>query len=252
MKEQELISKLKKLKQIKPRQEWVFLAKQELFGEKAEMSSQKISASERFSIILDVFPRVVSHLNYKYAFATLVFMFLMMSSVFIYAQNALPGDTLFAIKKLSEKTEAVLTFKNLSPENQLSIANKRLDELSQIAKSNQSQKLAPAIREFQASAKEAAINIKNMSSSQGLNKEIVAQAKKLAEAKKDMEIRGVVIGEIEELDNALAGLIKMEIEDLENSILTATQDQALSNAKTDFQNKQYSDALEKILELTQQ
>ena len=252
MEEQELISKIRELKQIKPRQEWVVFAKQNLFEEKTVISSQKISSAERLSMVLDIFPRVVSHLNYKYALATCMFMFLMASSVFIYAQNALPGDSLFAVKKLTEKAGTLLTSNVQSPENQLEITTKRLNELAQITETKQSQRLAPAIKEFQASVKDAVANIKNMRGSQDLSKGLIAQARKLEESKQRAEVRGVAVGDMTELDNALADLIKIEIKDLESKTLTEEQTKDLQLAKESFEKKKYSDALEIILELTQE
>lgn len=251
MEEKELIAKLKELKQIKPREDWVIFAKENIFKNEITVSS-RLSAGERFSIILDIFPRLVRYLNYKYALATCLFAVLIFSTVLIYAKNALPGDTLFSLKKVQEEVRTLLASKSQLPQYQLEVANERLNELTRIVESKQGKKLAPAIKEFQASAKQAAINIKNIKSVKGLSEEIVIEAKKLEETKEKIQAMGVIIGDTEELEQALAELVEREIKDLETRTLTEKQTTELEEVKKDYGAKNYSSALEKLLLLTQE
>ena len=254
MQEKDLIFNLKGLKQIKPRKEWAVLAKQRIF-EADYKKTAKAGAPllGRLSAILDVFPRFLSSPAYKYALATFMFVVLIASSVVLYAQNALPGDTLFSLKKVSEKTRMFLAAKSKVSGYQLENANTRLTELTQIAETKQDKKLAPAIKEFQASAREAALNINNsIKKGDVLDKNVVAQAEKLVEAKDKVKAMGISLGDTDDIDNALSNIVQAGIKDLEASTLTDDQKIELDNAKKDYENKDYSSALEKILMLTQQ
>lgn len=247
MQDKELIAKLKELINIRPRQEWVVLAKAKLFEEETKIQPAPL-AGKRASIILDIFPRFIHHLNYRYVLATFTFIFLLVASVFIYARNALPGEALFSVKKAEEKVRTLLAPKNQFAQYQLEITNERLSELAKIVETKQGQKLAPAIKEFQASAKQAALNIKK---AKKLNKEIVLEAKKLEQGKEKVQALGVVLGETDEFAMALAERVEMEIKDLETRTLTEKQKTQLEEAKKDLAAKNYSLALEKILALTQ-
>jgi len=63
---------------------------------------------------------------------------------------------------------------------------------------------------------------------------------------------GVVIGESEELDNALSQLVGREIKDLKNRTLTEDQEKLLAEAKEDFEAGNFNEALEKIWLLSNQ
>jgi len=67
----------------------------------------------------------------------------------------------------------------------LEIASKRLDELSTIAKTNQSKKLAPAIQEFQANLSKAASDLANAKNPDV--KDLVLQTQKIKEGKERIE-----------------------------------------------------------------
>ncbi|GAI44716.1 unnamed protein product [marine sediment metagenome] len=78
--------------------------------------------------------------------------------LFGFAQNSVPGDTLFSIKKITEKGQAVFISKKNQPRHDLEIANKRLDELAIIVENNQTKKLASGINEAQESVLKAVEN----------------------------------------------------------------------------------------------
>jgi len=256
MREKELILAIKQLKTIKPNQKWVVFAKSRIFEgkEKTAVFSIKRLMKDKVSAILDIFPSTVFGHGYNrhslaYSLASFMFLLLMVSSTFIYAQNAMPGDMLFSLKKFSEKGRTLLATKAQLPGVQLEVANKRLEELTTIAQNKQGQKLAFAIKEFQASAKQAAQDI--IGAKGKSNKEIVLQARKLEQARAKVEAMGVVIGDTEELDNALSDIITIEIKDLEIRILTEEQKIQLEEVKKAYESKDYGLALEKLLSLTQ-
>lgn len=225
MQEKELIVKIQKLKQIKPGKNWVILTRKKILGEEPKF--------EFISIFKPVFVGASA--------------ILLLFGLFITAQNSLPGDFLYSFKKIKEKSQAVFISENDKPKISLELTNKRLEELTKIAETNQVQKLAPSIKEVQASMAEAAQSLKK---SQKIEKAIVIQAKKIEENKQKIEALGIVVEDSEELNNTLSQLVEREIQNLENSTLTESQSEVLKETKEDFESKNYSDALEKILFLS--
>jgi hypothetical protein len=243
MTEAELIKKIQILNQIEPRKDWVDFTKKSLFGQKEE---------SRWDAIFSVFPRLFPALKPAFAIVGIALIFVVTSS---FAQNALPGDFLYSFKKLTEKSQTIFLSETERPKVQLELTNKRLEELAKIAQTNQTQKLAPAINEFQASTVEAAKNLTKVAKSEKnpkIVKEVVFQTQKLEEQKKNIEALGIVVGESEELNSALKELVEGEIKDIENRSLSQEQKKILESAKSDFESGEYSEALTKIIALSQQ
>jgi len=230
MTEKQLIGRIRELRQIKPRKDWVVLTKSQILGE-----------VERERVSVSFFPL------WRPALATVtVFGILFIS--FGFAQSSLPGDLLYPIKKIAEKSQAVFVSEKELPKYNLEIVNKRLDELNEIAQTNQVKKLAPAISEFQANVSEAA---KSLAKVKGQDVEkIVEETKKLEENKKKVEDVLATKIETEELDNALSQIVEIQIKDLEERTLTERQEEILAEAQNDFEAGNYSQALEKILFLS--
>jgi len=241
MTENELIGKVRKLRQIKPRKDWVVLTKRRILGEPPTLSGLFLDS-------LRIFPKAV--FQYKLALATLTII-LVLGGGFGFAQNSLPGDFLFPIKKITEKTRAVFVSKEEKPAFQLKLTNERLKELTRIAETNQIKKLAPAISEFQASVSEAAqnlIKIKEPEKTWEAGKAVVAEIKKLEENKQKIESLGVVVGDAEEIENVMCQLVEREIKDL--GTLTEKQEELLSEAEDYLAEGECTLAFEKILFLS--
>ena len=235
MTEKELIGKIRELRQIKPNRDWVVLTKSQILGEEKKYTS----------LFLFLFP----FLKLKPAYAGLVAVLILFGLCGI-SQNSLPGDLLYPVKKITEKSQAVFVSEEELPKYNLEIANKRLEELNQIAQTNQVKKLAPAISEFQANISEAA---KSLAKVKGQDVEkIVAQTKKLEENKKKVENVLATKIETEEYDDALAQLVESQIKDLEERTLTEEQMKILAEAKELYQAGNFAEALEKILLLSNQ
>lgn len=240
MNEKELISKIRLLREIKPSQDWVVLLKQQVLEE--------VSVEKKTSIF-EFLPRLIFQYN-KLAFASLL-VFAIVTGAFTFAQNSLPGDPVYILKKITEKSRAVFVSEENLPKVHLEFANKRLEELNKIAETNQVKKLAPAISEFQANISQAAKNLIQATSSRPeALKGIVEETQKLNENRKKIEALGVVIGETEEWDNALSQLVEREIKDLETRTLTDSQKDILVKIKDDIEQGRYFEALEKILLLS--
>lgn len=150
--EKQLISKLQELRQIKPSNDWVILIKKQILEEEKPGTGfsfisfiREIQRGERF---------VFQH---KPAFASLLVLAILFG-IFGFAQNSVPGDTLFSIKKITEKGQAVFISEKNQSRHDLEIANKRLDELAIIVENNQTKKLASGINEAQESVLKAVEN----------------------------------------------------------------------------------------------
>jgi len=226
MNENQLIQNLKKLNQIKPRKEFIVSTKKEILGETPGFG------------LFPVFKPVYAGL----------FCLLFVFGMFQFSQNALPGELLFQLKKITERGQAMFTSEQDRPKLSLFLANKRLIELEIITQENQAQKLAPAVNEFKLKTVEVAKNLANLTE---VNKEIVAQFKELEEGKEKIEQVLATKIDIGEYYNAFAQLIEREILVLEENTLTEEGQEILKQIKEFFENGDYSEALIGILNLSQ-
>ena len=204
------------------------------------------------TILLIIFrPLIRQEIIFQYnklAFASLI-IFAILAGAFTFAQNSLPGDPVYILKKITEKSRVVFVSEEEKPAFQLKLANDRLEDLTKASAKN----LAPTISEFQASISEAAKNLAKIDATTSdpiIMKKIVEETKKLEENRQKIEALGVVIGEMTELDKALSQLVEREIQDLENRTLTEEQEEVLGQTKEDFRAGNYNQALEKILLLS--
>ena len=229
MTEKELIGKIRELRQIQPSKDWVSLTKSQILGKE-----------DKYNNLISVFQILFS----KPAYAGLVVVFVLFG-LFGFSQNSLPGDLLYPIKKITERSQAVFVSEEELPKYNLEIANKRLEELNEIAQTNQVKKLAPAISEFQGNISEAA---KSLAKVKGQDVEkIVAQTKKLEENKKKVE--EVLATKIlsQETEESLISFYKtqaeMLINDLGNQTLTEEKEEILNQMKKLFEEEKYLETL---------
>ena len=237
MTEKELISKIESLRQIKPRKDWVILTKSQILGKE----TPKISLFESLGIIFSRKPVLVG-----------IASFLLIFGLFFSSQSALPGDLLYPIKKITEKSQTIFASKDQETKIQLELANKRLEELRKIAEANQIKNLAPAIEEYQKTVSNVAENLKKKPIK--ATKEIVQETKKLIENQKKAESLGIVISDDiqeAELNEAYKTMAEREIKNLENSSLTEKQEELLKEAKECFEKGDYKMALIKTVEASQ-
>jgi hypothetical protein len=224
--EKQLIGRIRELRQIKPGKDWVSFNKTRILGEE---------------------PKTIFFPYFKPAFAGLVTVFVFFGA-FVSAQNSLPGDLLYPIKKIVEKSQAIFVSAEEKPAFQLKIANERLEDLTKASVKN----LAPTINEFQANVSEAARNLVKIdadASSPVLIKKIVEETKKIEENKQKAESFGVVVGEegTNELKNALGKIVENLIQDTEEGTLTEEKTEVLSKMKELSGEEKYSEALELYL-----
>ena len=236
MQEKELISNLKKLRQIEPNKEWVSLTKSQILGTEKSVSFGWFSP------------------YFKPAFAGLISVFVFVG-VFGFAQNSLPGDLLYSVKKISERGQGVFVSEQEKPAFQLKIVNQRLEELALIVQYNQTEKLASGVDEFQASVAHISEVLQNVKDPEKIAEAVVEEIEKLKENKEKIEgTLAVKIGTEEsekELERAAAPYYKVQLEmiiaDLETQILTEEKQDILSAVKELFEQERYSEAFELYL-----
>lgn len=250
MTEKELINKIRQLGQIKPSKDWVIFTKERILGEEFGKGRASVFGWSEFVEGM----RIV--FQHKFAFASLlvVLVFVGVLGTFAFAQNSLPGDSLYSLKKITEKSQAVFISEEDQPRHNLEIVNKRLDDLTKIAESNRINNLASAIEEVQKSEEQAVKSLNNPEVKKDPKqvKEIVATVKKIEEKKQELrEVYGVAGLEESEETNSTKIVVEWLIEDVENSSLTEEQEENLTEAIKDYEEGDYSQALEGILLLSQ-
>jgi hypothetical protein len=158
----------------------------------------------------------------------------------------MPGDMFYPVKKIVEQTQSQTT---------LQIAYNRSEDLVKVVKENKIQNITPAITEFKASISDAVKNLTNSLSNDNSKDSVVAvleEVKKIQKNQKELETLGISISgteEMSELDSVMAIIVENQIADLELATLTEDQEQVLIDAKDLFEQKMYSESLEKILEI---
>ncbi len=242
MNDKELIAKIKELKQIKPSQDWAFLAKSQIMNKGLEFEPESPS-------ILSIFRA----LFVKPALALATFCFVAVGLVAA-AQSSLPGDVLYPVKRIAEKSRDVLVSADKKPEAQLVTANKRLDELTQIAQTNQVKKIAPALQEYQESASKAAKSIAKIvatTSDPAVVKKLAEQAQKLEENKdKLVKVYGIAgLEEVNGEESPIKIVTNWLIQDLKKRTLNEEQAGFLTLAEQAFNSGDYNAALEQVLKI---
>ncbi len=235
MTEKELFTNLRKLRHIKPSQNWVNLTKNQILHLPEEKSALTFTST---------FERIFFPI-FKPALAGFFVVFVLFG-LFGIVKNAMPGDALYIIRRVAHVGENILTSEADKPALQLRLANDRLEDLTKVSARN----LAPTISEFQANVSEAAKEISRIdatTSSPTVIRKIVAGTKKLKENQQKAESLGVVIGGTEELDNALEKIAGNLIEDLQSRTLTEANEEVLAKMKGFFSQEKYSEVLELYL-----
>ncbi|XOA42587.1 MAG: DUF5667 domain-containing protein [Candidatus Nealsonbacteria bacterium] len=226
MTENQLIKKIKRLKAIKPRRNWVLLNKKQILGEERR---------------IEIFP------FFRPVYAGL-FCLLFLAGLFEFSQNALPGEPLYYLKKITERSQLILSSEEERPGLNLELVNKRLEELNQIAQNNEVRKLAPALKEYQASVFEAVKSLTKITATTSDSLVIKGIAEKTQKLEENKEILGTLLEIDEKLNPALLEVVaELLIKDMEKTFLTEEDEEILEQAKQDFENGNYSEALERIL-----
>lgn len=226
--DKQLIGEIRKLRQIKPSQSWVSSVKRDILGE-----------DRGFTFFPNVFLRS--------AFVPAIAIFMIVGLVGV-SQNALPGDFLYPVKKMTENGQSIFVSDVNMPVFELKLASARLNDMTYAPAGN----LGPTINEFQANVMDAAKKLSNIDASTSdpvLIKKIVAAAKKVEADKQKVESMGVVVGNeaTTELKNALKIMADNLIVDLESRSLNEGKALVLSQMKELIEKGQYAESLELYL-----
>jgi len=230
MTEAELIKKIKTLKEIKPRKDWVVLTKTQILGN------------------VEVRPQLFLFPFFKPAYAGL-FLFLLLIGLAEFSQGALPGDPLYSLKRITEKAQSVFVSKEEQPKLQLELTNKRLEELNKVAEANQVKRLAPALNEFEttkiAAKKEVVNSIKNKSGKEATKvaKDIASKLNEVNENEKKVyaTLNIESTGGVEQ--TAEKAVVEILIKDAKNSTLTEEQKADLVKVEEYYKSGDYQEAL---------
>ena len=229
MKEAEIIKEIQKLKEIQPRQEWVSLTETRILGE-----SPKISPFVFFR------PVLIGALSLG-----------VLMGLFFISQNSLPGDSLYSLKRISERSRRVFVSAEKKPEFQLKLTEKRLSELQEIVEKNDTRKLSSALSELSTSKANTKKEISKAKDNSNLDLEKIALMKKknIETEKRILASIGIENEEEKEPDGKL--IAEYLIKNLEKTSLTEEQEIFLTEAKECFEQGNYQSALSKALEASQ-
>ncbi len=234
MSDNKIIRQIQSLKQIQPREEWVAFTKNQIL--ESPVYRERISLSTRMGFLL----------RPAFAFSAITAVVLS-GAVIVFAQNSVPGDFAYPVKKIIENAQIQLCAEDERPEAELRLAGKRLGDLDKIASSNQVKNIAPAIEEFQASLDKVAKNLTNIKSDKETEKAIVMQVKKLEVDKQEIEKTLGTKIDTQQLEQAISPYYKVQVEllikDLEERSLTEEEQALLQEAKDCYEAQDYSQAL---------
>ena len=94
MTEKELITRIQQLRKFEPEGEWVSLTKGRILAQN--------ESKESFSM----FQQVKFIFNHKTVFSGLAMVLFLVGIVGV-SQNSMPGDTLFRVKKITERSQSI-------------------------------------------------------------------------------------------------------------------------------------------------
>jgi len=224
MEEREILRALSQLRKIKPDKNWAFLKKREILGKE---------------------PQIFPFLKPAYAG---IFLILVLIGIFQFSQRALPGDLLYPVKKFTERVQTIFVSEKEKPKVVLDLTQRRAEELAKVAQKNEVRKLAPAIKEFQANALQAAKVL--VKSKEVSKKELQKVAATLQTVNKVEKKLGTEVSP-PTFDQAIENKVKSIIEDLEKSSLTEKQKEILESAKKDLKEGEIEKAFTKVMLILQ-
>ena len=243
MTEKDLIKQIKQLKDIKPRSEWASLCKSQILNSKLETNSN-FQNNEFSKPVSDFGFRISDFLfglkiqkRLAYSFATLLFICVGLVG---FAQYTMPGDLLFPVRKITEKSEATLVGQTKIKQNVANL-NNRINDLVKVAQEGKKDNISPAINEVSENAGVLAKNLKDNSIAESDIKEIVASLKVLA------AVPGTDAEDIPEVKNLYQTIVENQIADLQELTLTKNQEEILLEVEKLYEEGKYIEALEKIL-----
>ena len=251
MDEKELIKQISRLKEIKPREDWVILTKKRILEKEALQYNLPLH-KRRFSGIFELVSLFPKYLGRPALVMPVLAVLVAGGLVWQASTKSLPGDTLYAIKAVTEQTVLKLSSEEKRPFLQIELTQKRLSELARITENNQIKNLPSAIREFEITASELSGSLNKIVENHPekalqVGKIIVKLQEDKSKVEKALGTKLNVNGE-DELD-AGTQFVKEIVEDAladENSFLTPEQQELLELAQQAYEEGDYHAAFEKV------
>jgi len=231
-----LIKKLETLKTVKPSNDWACSAKSRIL-------SQDFEKAPVFS-----FDMVFSQKRLAPVFASFLVIFAVMP--FVFAKDALPGETLYGFKKAGETIKYALTASGGGQKSMAQLES-RLNELDKITEQseNQGKKLAAGIKETKQALTRASQELANVPENQ--KAELVAKiVNQIAAIEKKTNAAIMDIDE-EEYQELYKFFVENEIKEFEKREDSLSQEQKdlLIETKELFEQGKYSEAMEAIYQI---
>ncbi len=254
MEEKELISQLQLLRTLKPRKDWAILTKNRILAQEQETLSDRVA---------DSMPRVLWQtfiFGQKFAFGragAATFAFVVIMGIFGFVQNSTPGDALYSVKKAVIQGETSLLSGNPA-EMHLKTASASVRALKEAAINNDTDKLAPALQEYQESLSKAVSVLGAKNEKEALK--ITSLVNQLEKDSKEVEAmlntdlysdkrRELAEKTLEETENLLAVIIERELQSLSSASLTDEQEGLFDEAQSAFAAGDYITAMEAIIRI---
>lgn len=222
--EQQLISQLKELKNIKPKQEWASLLKSQILAEKSFDSAQDISPANPARFIF----------QYKevYAFAT---MLLLVVGFLGFNQFSAYKSKLAA--NMYGQAVVIQDIERL---------NNRISTLSDVTKTGKKESINTTIKEINANATELVRNLKGGQ----INDE--STIKKIATSLKTLSsVSGTDLTKDGGVRDLYETIVARQIADLEKATLTDRQKVIFEKIEELYKEGKFSEALEEILSVSE-
>ena len=259
MGEKELIKKLSHLKQIKPGEEWVVLARQRLFEQEAQYIPSPLHKWRFWDMLQGIgrFIEFVVRYSKRPAIVIPLLAFLVAGgAIGKGALESLPGDALYPLRTAAEQVSLRLSAVEERPFLEFDLAQQRLSDLKIVAERNSLKNLPAAIQEFEANAlkvSEGFLQIVENQPKKALqaSRQIVQLQKEKSEVE---QILGTKIGEEQEeeiVKDAMRTLVEYEVAYLETRSLSEEQEQLFEDVKISIEEEDYITALEIIWTLSQ-
>jgi hypothetical protein len=235
MTENQLIEQLNKLSQIKPRQEWVVLAKQQILSSCAKASENK----SRMASIMDFIPSFFFQKQFAYALSGILIVTLGVFG-FIYSNMS---------SQMAEPEQVA----SVSSVYDFNLVNEKLKQLALVIKEGGPGGIAPAMDEFKTSMSDAVLSLKKDVAEKDLSsvelKDVALNLKQIELRRDILILSGLEIDEStkDQLESAEVMLVERMIEDLDKTTLTDEQQKVFGEIKGLYEEADYSGALEKIL-----
>ena len=235
--QKKLIESLRQMKEIKPRKEWAVLLKSQILSEQQEITPIQAQSAGFESFFSNFFEKKMG-----YAFSAVL---LLAIGIFGLSRYAMPGDTLFSVKKIADQSQASLTGQTQLNQD-VATLNSRINDLAQITKEGNTANIPPAVSEVSVNVSQLVKNLKNNPKQTPQTiKEIASSLKTLA------DVPGTDLSNNQDVKDLYQAVVQNQIDDLQKTTLTDDQKKILTTVEDLAKQGKYSEALEKILLINQ-